>query len=1024
MRKILFLTIMCLALTGSAMAQTRVSGTVISGTDELGMPGVTVVEKGTTNGALTDTDGKYSINVSSPESVLVFSFLGMRSVEESVSGRTTIDVTMTSQDISLNEVVVTALGISREKKSLGYAVSEVSGENLSTVKELNVVNSLAGRVAGVVITQGTFGPGSSSRVVIRGNNSLTGNNQPLYVIDGVPVDNSGYGSASGPEAGEYSKTDYGSGISDINPDDIESVSVLKGPNAAALYGARAANGVILITSKKGNINKGFGVTYSGNYTFESPMLLPDFQDVYGQGTQGNTPPALGDLRNSGGSWGAKMDGSQKMYWNGTTKAYSPQPDNVKNFFETGATYINTLAMESGDAKSSFRFSYTNTSADAIVPGTKLTRHNFNLRATTNLTDQLNVDAKVTYFVQDGTNRPIMGTEGVMAYLYPMPRNTITDDLKDFQNTADYKVKTYSSGSVGNPYWYMLHDKNIDARTRIQGFVKATYTLNNELSAFIRVGTDLVNEKIENTKQFGHWFYGGGRLNNSMQKASETNIDALVMYKKKLSEKINLDVNAGANHRYNTYEAMTIFAENFKIPTKPTLQSAANNSPGYTPLREKIVNSVYGSAQLSYNEMFYLEGSARNDWSSTLPENNWSYFYPSVSASFLINELIKWEPMNYGKVRVSWAQVGNDTEPYLLQNPFNLSSASDSYLGLTILTRPSTRNDTNLFPEEVTSIELGGEFRFFNNRLYTDLSYYDRKSKYLIMDVPIPASTGYSLEHTNVGEMENKGFEILLGFIPVSKPDFKWDVSLNFSTNKNKLNKLIEGVDQYVLSTTNSGTIEVVAKVGGGYGDIYASTYKTDNQGRKITDAQGRFVLSPDKKLVGNYQPDWIGGITNTLTYKNFLLRFLIDARIGGELYSGTDSGLDNSGVTVRTLQYRDEGIVIDGVKEDGTPNATSISAQTYWNSYAGVAENYIFDQTNVRLRELSFMYQLPNKFLNKTFIKNASIGLTGRNIFFIYRALDNFDPEGSASTSNYAQGVLFYNMPTTRSLGFNINVKF
>lgn len=510
----------------------------------------------------------------------------------------------------------------------------------------------------------------------------------------------------------------------------------------------------------------------------------------------------------------------------------------------------------------------------------------------------------------------------------------------------------------------------------------------------------------------------------MEKTSETNADALVMYKKTLNDKISFDVNVGANHMYNTYEGMSIFAENFKIPTKPTLESASNNSPRYTPLREKMINSVYGSAQLSYNQVLYLEGSARNDWSSTLPETNWSYFYPSASVSVLVNELIGWDTMNYGKFRVSWAKVGNDTDPYLLQNSFNLSSASDSYLGLTVLTRPSTRNNPDLKPEQVTSFEVGGEFRFFDNRLYTDISYYDRKSKNLIMNIPIPPSTGYSLEHTNVGEMQNTGFEMMLGFIPISKPDFKWDVSFNFSTNKNKLNKLIEGVDRYVLTTTNSGAVEVVAEVGGGYGDIYASTYKLDSQGRKIVDAQGRFIVSPDKKKVGNYQPDWIGGISNTITYKDFSLRFLVDARIGGKVYSGTDAGLDNSGVSKRTLDYREEGIVIDGVKEDGTKNATAISAQEYWGSYAGVAENYVFDQTNIRLRELSFIYEVPKSIFGKSFIKGASVGVTGRNIFFIYKALDNFDPEGSFSASNFAQGVLFYNMPTSRSLGFNVNVKF
>lgn len=1024
MLKLLFTLIMCIALITCANAQQTVTGTV-TGEDGTGIPGVTIVEKGTTNGTTTDMDGKYSLKVNSASSVLNFSFVGMKTVSESLNGRSVIDVKMLPEEVGLDEVVVTALGISREKKSLGYAVSEVAGSEVSTVKELNVVNSLAGRVSGVVITQGTFGPGSSSRVIIRGNNSITGNNQPLYIVDGIPLDNSGHGSASENGAGEYSKTDYGSGISDINPDDIESISVLKGPNAAALYGSRAANGVILITTKKAKIAKGLGVTYTGNFTFENPMLLPNFQNEYGQGTQGNTPDNLTDLRASGGSWGTKMDGSQKLYWNGETKAFSPQPNNVESFFETGATYINTIAIEGGTQQSSLRFSYTNTSASAIVPGTDLSRHNFNLRGLTNITDKFSLDAKVTYFTQIGHNRPTMGTEGVMAYLYPIPRNTVITDLEDYQNPADYKVKTYASGSVGNPYWYMLYDVNDDSRTRFQGFIKANYKFTDYLSAFVRVGTDMTDEKIESIKQYGHWFYAGGRLNNSMDRITETNADALIMFNKDLATDLNLNFNLGANHRYQTFEGMSIFAENFKIPTSPTLPSASSNSPGYTPLREKIVNSVYGSAQLSYKSFAYLEGTLRNDWSSTLPKDNWSYLYPSVSFSLLLSELFKTEVMNYGKIRLNWAQVGNDTSPYQLQNSFNLSSASDSYLGLTILTRPGTRNNPDLKPEQVKSTEIGAEFKFFKNRLYTDFSYYNIISENLIMDVPIPASTGYSYEHTNVGEMQNTGFEAVIGGTPVNTNDFSWDISLNFATNKNKLNKLIEGVDQYVFSTTNSGAVEVVAKVGGGYGDIYATTYRTDSNGKKIVSASGVYMIAPDKKFVGNYQPDWTGGIANTLTYKNLDLRFLIDARIGGKLYSGTDASLDNSGVTERTLQYRESGVIIDGVYENGTPNTTKISAGQYWGSLSGIAENYIYDQTNIRMRELSLIYTIPDRLLNKTgFINGASLGIIGRNLFFIYKDIENFDPEGSFSTSNFAQGVLFFNMPTTRSLGFNVVVKF
>jgi TonB-linked SusC/RagA family outer membrane protein len=1006
-----------------------VTGVVTSSDDGMPLTGVTVLQKGTTNGVVTNEDGIYSITVPR-NSILAFSFLGMQPQEFQVLDQRVINVVMTTATTMMNEVVVTALGISRERKSLGYAVTEVSGTDVARVRDLNVVNTLSGRVSGVVVTQGTFGPGSSSRVIIRGNNSLTGNNQPLYVVDGIPVDNSGYGSASEANAGEYSKTDYGSGVSDLNPDDIESVSILKGPNAAALYGSRAANGVILITTKKGTLNRGLGVTYSGSFNFDTPLLLPKFQNEYGQGTGGNVPASIGDLRSTSGSWGALMDGSMKIYGtglNGETRPYSPQPDNVRNFFNTGVTLVNTIALDGGNAQSTLRFSYTNTSANSMVPGSELSRHNFNLRGTTNLTDKFNVDAKVTYFIQSAHNRPVMGTEGLIAWLYRIPRNMMIEDYgpeqEKYQDPATYAVKTHTSGTYGNPYWYQLHDINDDNRSRIQGYVKANYDFTDWLSAFVRIGTDAVNEKVETVNQYGHWYYAQGRMNNRMTRTSETNLDALLMFNKDFS-KIKVSANLGANHMYRTYESMSVYAEKFKIPTKPNLESASVNSPSYDPLSEKIINSVYGSAMVSYGDFLYLEGSARNDWSSTLPKNNWSYFYPSVSLSVLLNELVDINGIDFAKLRVNWAKVGSDTDPYQLQNAFDLSSASDSYLGLTILTRPSTRKNPNLKPEQTSSLEFGGEFRLLNNRIYADLSYYSIKSKDLIMDVPIPASTGYSFERTNVGEITNKGFEMMIGGIPVQSGKFTWDLSLNMSTNKNKLVKLIEGVDNFVFTTTNSGVTEVWATVGGGYGDIYATTYERDESGRIMVTDAGLFQTASAKKLVGNYQPDWVGGLSSTLTYGHMSLRFLIDARIGGQLYSGTDAGLDATGVSEASLKYRESGVVIDGVRSDGTANTVNITGQQYWGSYSGVGENYIFDQTNIRMREASLNFDLPRKYIENSFIKGLTVGVTGRNLFFIYRALENFDPEGSYSVSNYAQGVLFYTMPTARSLGFNVSIKF
>jgi len=1041
MKKNLFLVlVLSIAFIGSVIAQERtITGTVTSAEDGTTLPGVNVVVQGTNIGTVTNMDGKYSINVPADAEALEFSFVGMMNKTVPIGSSSVIDVALESGFEAMDEVVVTALGISREKKALGYAITEVGGEELATVKETNVINSLAGRVAGVVLTQSPSGPGGGTRVVIRGNNSITGNNQPLYVVDGIPMDNSGFGSADGTGKSNYRRDDYGTGVSDLNPDDIESMTVLKGPNAAALYGARAANGVILITTKKGRSTKGMGVTFTHSSTFETPLLLPEYQNQYGQGTSGyyyDGSPSfeLTDLLNSGGSWGGKFDGQDYLYWTGETKAYKAQPDNVKDFFRTGSNMVNTIAFDGGTANSSLRFSYTNDVAKSILPNAGLTRHNFNVRGTTNLTDKLSVDAKVTYFVQESENRPFHGTEGIMAYVYDIPRNVDINDLKDYQ-WPDYSVRTYTTpgGSNGNPYWILYNDVNNDTRNRLLGFAKVNYTITDWLSAFVRIGTDFTSQKIETIQQYGHHYYKTGQFNFRNYKTTETNTDFLLMFDKEITSDIKITGNFGGNLMYQTYEQMGVFGKDFKIPTKPTTDSARELDPSYTPLREKKINSLYGSASLSYGNFVYLDVSGRNDWSSTLPEDNWSYFYPSVSLSVLLNEFI--DPganfMNFLKVRGSWAKVGSDTGPYQLDIAYDMQQ--DGYLGLITLTRPAIKLNPDLKPEQTASLEFGLEARFLDNRLFVDFSYYNIKTTDLIMDVPVSASTGYSNFRENVGEVENKGVEIMIGGTPYSAGDFSWDISANFSTNKNTLNDLIEGLESFTFSETNAGDVDVRATVGAGYGDIWGTTWMKNDAGQLVVNSDGIPQVDMTKKKLGNYQPDWIGGITNNFRYKTVSLNVLLDARIGGQVYSGTDAGLDASGVTKRTLKYREEGVIVDAVENTGTdespvwePNTMQITGQEYWGAYSGIVEHYVYDQTNVMLRELSLTYQLPSNLFNNVFIESVSLSLVGRNLAFLYKDKDvvNFDPTTSYSTSNYAQGVVFYTLPTTRSYGITLNVKF
>lgn len=1001
-----------------------VTGTVISSEDGMAIPGVTIVQKGTTNGTTTDLDGSYSLVVTSEDAILVYSFLSMVSQEIEINGRSNIDVTMDPDVFAVDEVIVTALGISKEKKAVGYAVTEIGGDDISMIRDHNPANSLAGKVAGVVVTQGTGGPGSGSRVLIRGNNSITGNNQPLIVVDGIPIDASGSNSGGS----VYSSSVTGGGITDVNPDDIESISVLKGPNAAALYGSRAGNGVLLITTKKGSKGKGLGVSVNSNITFDTPMILPDYQNSYGQGTQGNVPGNITDLKSASGSWGPSLDGSSQLYYTDETRAYVAQPDNVSDFFQTAGKYVNSIAFDGGGDNYSARFSYTNNSTQSMLPNSDLSSHNLNLRSSIDLNEKFSVDMKATYFTQKINNRMGGGSEGILAYVYDMPRNVDIKDLEVYQ-LPEVSLNSISYDALGaNPYWLLNQDRNENTRERLLGFVKATYEFNDWLSAFVRVGTDVTGVKSESVNMPGHHFYTSGRLSFGKSRNAETNADALLMFKKDLNQDLHLDVIAGANHSYRTGEYIGVNGEEFKIPTRATMSNLVVQKQSYSPMSEKIVNSVYGQISLSYKDFIYLDVTGRNDWSSALADGHRSYFYPSVTGSFLANELFdpNADMFNLLKVRASWANVGNDTGPFQLNPYYNL--ASDGYLGLTQLSRPSVKFNPELRPENIASSELGVEGSMFNNRFFFDLGVYSILTTDQIYDVPVPASTGYSTFRENIGEMSNKGIEILIGGAPVRTSDFSWMVSANFSTNKNELLELTEDLESHQLNVSNSGNVKIQATVEGGYGDIYGTTWRTNDAGQIVVNASGRPQASVDKVLLGNAQPDWIGGIQNTLVYKGVSLRFLIDARIGGEVYSQTNAALMSSGVSEETLEYREDGILVDGVvlqpDDSYLANTTTISAQDYWTSVAGIASEHIYKQTNIRMREFALSYSLPSSIISNLPIKGATISMIGRNLFFLYKDISHVDPEASLGTGNSGQGIISYNLPSARSIGFNINLKF
>ena len=1014
----LFLLIVC-----SLSAQQIVNGTV---TDELGapLPGATISVIGTNDGTTTDFDGNYSITTSNGVELQI-SYIGYQKQNILVSDEAEFSVSL-QPDNELSKVVVTALGLSREKKSLGYSVSEISGDQINTIKDYNIANSLVGKVPGLNITQ-SGAMGSGSRITIRGNNSLSGNTQALIVVDGVPINADGINTGGD----VYESNVSGGGISDINPNDVETISVLKGPNAAALYGSRAGNGVILITTKRGSQDGKLGVTINTNLTFDDPMFLPDFQNSYGQGTFAAAGTDLvGDW--SINSWGSRLDGSQKLYYDGTTKPYSAQPNNVSDFFRTATKAVTSISIDKGSEDSSVRFSYTNNSSEATLENSNLNSHNFNLRGTAQLSDKLSIDTKATFFTQNVKNRASVAGQGPIGPAFLMPRNVAIDDLRTYQGQesavlSDFNVISYgqSGDNTANPFWQLYNDEKDENRSRFFGFAKINYQFNDWLNAFIRVGSDLTNLNRMTLDKPGHHFYKGGRLGKSKIAYGELNSEFLITANKDLTEKFNIVVNAGGNLSKRTSESITNFGENFKIPTKYFLSNLSDMTPpNDQPQAVKKVNSLYGSASLSYSSFLYLDITARNDWSSTLGEDNRSFLYNSASLSVILNKFIDPEQniFNLIKIRGSLAQVGNDTDPYQLNQTFSVPGAG--FRGLTTLSAPTVKLNPDLKPETVTSNEFGLEFAALNNRLSVDFSIYNIVTTDLIFNVPVPAATGYSFFKENIGEVSNSGIELSISATPIETANFVWQSTLFYAANKNTLNKLTDGLESITYNVTNSGNATLRATVGGSIGDIYGTVWDTDVSGNNIVNANGIAIASNPDNLLGNAQPDWIGGWSNTFMFKGLSLSFLIDARIGGQIYADTGAALDGRGVSERSLLYRETGVTLDAIDNStNSKNTNQITGQEYWNTYSTIAENYVYEQDNVRLRELALGYQFND--LSKIGIDRASIQLIGRNLFFLSKSAPNdFDPESMLGTSLTGVGFNSFNMPTLRSLGLNLTLNF
>ncbi|QHT69301.1 SusC/RagA family TonB-linked outer membrane protein [Rhodocytophaga rosea] len=1035
---LMYLILFAAAMHPLAAQDRTVSGKVISADDGTALPGVNVVVKSTNIGTTTNAEGNYSLSVPA-NTTLVFSFIGLTTQEIAVGNRSVVDVNLASDVQALSEVVVTAVGIEREQKSLGYSVQKLNNEQLTQARETNVVNSLSGKVAGVQIT-GSPGVGASSRIVIRGARSISGNNQPLFVVDGVPISNGNFG-GTGNEG-----VNLGNGAADINPDDIASITVLKGPNAAALYGSRASNGVVLITTKSGAETKGLGVSVNFNSTFENPLILPKYQNSYGQGSGGQFEfvDGAGGGVNDGvdESWGPKLDAGlmipQFFSQRDASGKLIPEPwvshpNNVKDFFKTGQTFTTNVAISGGNEKANARLSLTNLSQNGMVPTTELKRNTISLNAGVKLTDKFRMEGTANYVNSKSNNIPGYGYSGqnVMQQLVWFGRQVDIGRLKNYVN-EDGEPFSWNYNYHMNPYFILNENKNTFERDRLYGNVKLSYQLTDWLTASVRTGTDYYNNLSTNRIDVRDLNDApAGDYAEFKRTFAEVNSDFLLSANKNLGENFSLSLSVGGNRMTQRTQDNGVRAPGLTVPGIYNVGNSSVAQEASNALYRKQINSFYGAGQIGFKDYLFLDFTARNDWSSTLPKAHNSYFYPSVSLSGVITEMIGLQSnvLSFLKVRGSWAQVGSDTDPYRLLPVFNFGDA-DGWGSDPALTVPNTILNPELKPEISTSTEVGADIRLFNDRVSLDATYYDSRSVDQILQINISGASGSLARFVNAGEIRNRGVELLLNVTPLKLSNgFKWDVTFNFARNKNEVVSLPAGISEYNIGSYWS--LLVQARPGQPFGVLYGYGYQRDPNGN-IIHLNGLPQRDPALKVLGNYTPDWVGGINNSFSFKGINLGFLIDIKKGGDLYSMTSTWGRYAGVLEETVKGREGGIVGDGVKNIGiadspeyVPNDVAVTAENY-NKAAfdnNLAEGSVFDASFVKLREVKLGYTIPNKLFGRVPFRDVSLSVVGRNLWLISTNVPHVDPETAFSNSN-VQGLEFGQLPSARSVGFNVNFKF
>ena len=1048
------LVVLAFFLVSTAGAQgTTVSGTV---TDESGasLPGVTVISKGTVVGTVTDIEGNYRIEVGE-EAVLSFSFVGYLTQEVAVNSQSVINVVLPEDTRQLSEVVVTALGIERDKETLGYAVQELDGSKLNPSNDPNIVNSLSGKIAGVQVTSGGSTVGSSSRIVIRGNSSFSGN-QPLFVVDGTPIDNSSPGNLNG-----YGGIDWGNTASDLDANNIESVSVLKGATASALYGSRATNGVILVTTKKGSKGANrIGVDITSSVVFDQPSYFPAFQNQYGGGWDGseyiynqylNDNPGS-DLTyneyakqfsynyvdgNGGGvndswpiNWGPRLDAGLLLdQWStGPNSPWVSRPDNLKDYFRTGVNVENNVAISASGEKAFGRVSYTNLDSKGTIDFTDQSQNTLNASFTLTPSDRITANANISYLKKESKNIPNNGYSGPIVDLAWTQRDYDTKYVKETFEKQGNEGYIFPDGD--NPF-YNLRNLTSFFRDRTFGNASIDYKITDWLSLLGRGGIDFYNEYRKDITQSGtsgNIRRGrGGQFNQTQIYSKETNLDLLLSFDKEFGD-IHIDALGGANYRNNIYKSMYMLASDLTVPDLYTIANVKGNPAANMYDSEKETNSLFFAANGSYRDFLYLGITGRNDWSSTLPSNNWSYFYPSVSLGLVVTDAfqIQSDLFSYAKLRASWAKVGGDTGPYKL----NRTYSARTFNSVSTFSPTGTLPPTDLLPEETRSYEIGTELRFFKDRINLDVTYYNQVTANQILSVATSRTTGYGAMLLNAGEIQNSGLEVILNGQIISRPSgLNWDVSLNWAKNKSMVNKLYGELESYQISPGTGGLV-TLGIPGQEWGILWGLPFVRDDAGNVVVNGNGIPLTTNEGTNLGNVTPDFTGGVRNSLSYKGLNLSVLVDVSSGGQFFSGSAWHSYPTGTYEVTTKnnVRETGLIVDGVKEDGGKNDIRVSAQDYfggswmWNNH----EYSILDGSYVKLREVVLGYDFNVRAI--PWLYRFNLSFVGRNLAILYRdpsvrAL-GLDPEVGFGAGDDGVGFENFQIPTSRSYGFKLRASF